>query len=270
MGANFAEKPRCTKRRVMLAHVGGLGTYRQLASIGEIGMFLAPLALRSSGYADYVSAFAQRAFTILDSGALEVAMGTERGAVCDRDFLEIGVALGVHEMVAPDCPDDPRGSTMRTLCFVRKWHRVPESERPQLMVVPHGRDLSEWLANAARIMRRVARCTLGIPRLLAQRTGKGDPAFRVFLAETLSKAFNGISIHLLGAGAEFMKEYPFIASARHIRSQDSTFLHRYGTTGLDPNEHYAPPVILSEVRTPPGFHVRVMRVQRDLDAIAKG
>jgi len=138
------------------------------------------------------------------------------------------------------------------------------------MIVPHGRSRSEWLRNADTLVREVGRCTVGIPRLLSARCGDGTGGFRVRLAAAVKQRHPQVDVHLLGAGEDFLVELSMLRETPHVRSVDSTFLHRYGYSGADPNRVYVPPLPLNDPAIPNGFEARVCRLARTLNSALRG
>ena len=210
---------------------------------------------------------ASRKFTILDCGALEVAIGTEASETALKDILEISQEYGVSEVICPDTPTDPHSSLKRSMDFIHLWKALPsEALRPRLMLVPHALSVDAWLAKAEYMIRQVSQCTVGIPRIFAKQCGGDNPTFRVMLANMLHNAFPWVQIHFLGAGENFLDELPHIKSCKIIRSVDSTFIHRHVITGTDPTTAYARPVSLRDTSCPPELIKRTQKLRQVMHA----
>ncbi len=260
-----------TARNIKFAHVGSLATVDVLSPHSDMEMFLAPLALRSHQYADYCAKRSQSVFTTLDSGALEVSIGTESAELTDIELLDLAIDLGVQEVVCSDCPNDPSKSLLRTRDFIRAWSRLPNDRRPQLMIVPHGTSYVEWAENAHKLIQQVGSCTVGIPRLFSARCSNGRPEFRIEIAAELKRRYPRIDVHLLGAGREFLLELRMLGSHGSVRSLDSTFLHRYAYTGEDPFSTYVAPLKMSDsVAAPIEFQARASRLSALIEAALEG
>ena len=236
-----------------LAHVGSVRTSGTLASLSDIHMLLAPLAEASSSYRSLCRRLASDAYTILDSGALELSEGTSFREFSPQELLDIALDLRVHEVVASDVPHDPKGSLCRTRQFIKLWHRLPQNARLHLMVVPHARTLTKWVKNALSLISEAPLCTVGIPRRVISLLSGSLVDDRVCLAEILRAVVPGTAVHLLGAGPEFLRELIAIGRTSGIRSMDSTFVHRYATLGADPLNEYVRPLSLVSAYVPVGF-----------------
>lgn len=241
---------------VAIANVGSLGTTELLAQFADIDMFLAPLAVCSASYARHCALRSRTAYTILDSGALEVAIGTECTEIGPDELLDLAMTLGVREVVATDSPHEPRASLMRTCECIEAWHRLPRTSRPRLMVVPHGTSSADWLDNASKLIRRVGTCTVGIPRVLAQYCAADTSLFRVDLSLKLRCKHPDVDVHLLGAGPDFLEELEAVKGSGTIRSVDSTFVHRYAFTGTPADGEYVKPLRLRDSTVPIGYMAR--------------
>lgn len=250
---------------VNFAHIGSLGTYSILSSFCDIGMFQAHLIQCDNNYAYFCKQQSKRYYTILDSGALEVALGIENIEVSDNILIEMSFAVSASEVVCPDCPADPLKSIIRSKEFIRIWQLIPKNIRPNLMIVPHGYTVNKWLSNAEELISLAKSCVVGIPRLLAQICGQGFPRFRIDLAERIVSKYPGISVHLLGAGDNILDEVALFKNTSSIRSIDSTFIHRYLISGEDPLTKYSPPHSLRSYKIPD----RCLQRIRFLDGIMK-
>ncbi|MFC1682731.1 hypothetical protein ACFL0G_00805 [Candidatus Zixiibacteriota bacterium] len=256
-------------RETAFIHVGSLGTYKFLSKLGEYNMFLAPLVQYDNSYAEYCRERSRESYTVLDSGALEIFIGTEKVDVNDERLLNMCIDLGVSEIVCPDWPMNAKESLVRSKSFVKSWRKLQDNLRPKLMFVPHGRTTKEWYSNAETLISEVSSCTIGIPRIFANMCKPEDPKFRISIAERLMLAFPKVDVHLLGAGMNFLEEIPFIRQSNRIRSIDSTFIHRYIVTDLNPLAEYAPPVPLKDTSVPNNSRVRAIAMQSILQQTNK-
>ncbi len=229
-----------------IIHVGGLGTHDEIAKHNRCHLFLAPLALDNNKYSQFCTKTSNAAFCILDCGSFEMALGTEDKEVSDALLLEMAINLGIHEVVCPDCPSDPQGSFSRSCDFIRLWAKLPKRVRPRLMIVPHGRTFIEWTENAHRLVKLVEKCTLGIPRILAEACDPSNAYFRITVAQQIRKAYPLVAIHLLGGGRNLLEELCCLRNNSTVRSLDTTFIHRYACSGKNPKKEYAAP---SELRS---------------------
>lgn len=252
-------------KNIKFAHIGSLGTYRILSSLADFDMFLASLLMRDCRYAEFCKERSLKRYTILDTGALELIVGTEWIDVSSEHLIDMALSLGVREVVCPDMPDDPKVSFQKSQEFIRRWFTKCSEARIRLMVVPHGRNLQEWFTNANKLISLIDKCTVGIPRLLANSCSSNDPGFRIRVARKLKEAYPHISIHLLGAGRQFCRELCYLREAYYIRSLDSTFIHRYAFSESDPLKEYTPPMTLSETNVPFSFNRRAMDLKKCID-----
>lgn len=230
---------------IKIAHVGSIGCYKELISLSQINMFLAPLSSYSKIYEAFISEESNKKFTILDSGSFEISLGTEKKNFTEKEYLELSLDLGVHEIVCPDIPGNPSESRKATLSFIKYWKTV-KYKKPNLMVVPHGKNLIQWLANAEDFIKLVDNCTIGIPRILSEMCNDNSPKFRLKIAQLIERKFPYTKIHLLGAGKDIILESYHLKSTKisNIRSMDNTFIQRYLSNNIDPSCEYAPPIVL--------------------------
>jgi hypothetical protein len=241
--------------KTTFVHVGSLGTYRILSTLSTVHLFHANLAKINSDYLRLYSQLSMSQYTIMDSGSFELALGTTKSDTSELDFLDLALTTGAREIICPDCPFDPHKSTLVSKDFIAKWKRLPNTYRPRLMVVPHGRTLSEWYSNAAMLVAGAQECTIGIPRILCDMVGTVDPSFRLQVAMNLRKKIPNHHVHLLGAGKSILEELELLkkVSAGIVRSLDSTFILRYTSAGSTPERGYAHPVPLQTTSTPNNF-----------------
>ncbi len=250
---------------IQFAHIGSIGTAELLSVHNDLEMFLAPLVIRCEKYASYCKSRSKDIYTILDSGVLELFSGTENIEVSGKQLLELAISMDINEIVCPDSPDDPRGSLLLTKDFIKLWRKLSENEKPQLMIVPHGKDFREWMSNANKLIHDVGKCTVGIPRLFAKNCGEGQADFRGNIAKKMTQSYRNVSVHLLGAGDNFLLELSTLNENHSIRSIDSTFVHRYASTKLDPEYSYVSPIELNNDSIPINFEKTVISLIKKLE-----
>lgn len=239
-------------------HVGSIATYKEISRFSSNQMIQAPLANANSEYHDFYRGLSETQYTILDSGAFEVALKTERNEILDREFIDIGLSIRAHELVCLDAPLEEGASQLRSLSFIRLWRQIPLHIRPQLMVVPHGKTVREWFSNAESLIKAAGKCTVGIPRILGQRSACPRVDLRVRVAETLKSRAPDIMVHFLGAGPNILDELGLLRRyPRLVRSLDCTLLLRHATSGVSPLVSYSPPVVLNSTHTPINLQTRV-------------
>lgn len=254
---------------ILLANIGSEGTASLLSTYNDIEMFLAPLVINNHAYEIHCRNRVNETFTILDSGSFELFLGTSYQEFGAQDFLELAMNLGVDEVVSLDKPDDPQYSFYRTTEFIDAWQKLPVTERPCLMVVPHGKTISQWFLNAEKLLSKVGTCTVGIPRIFAQRCNQGDSSFRVKVGEQIIKSYPFVSVHILGAGPDFLSELYWLKGRTSIRSIDSTFVHRYSSVPTDPFEMYVEPLPLSDGSVPRGYEEQAYFLNKRIHSILR-
>ncbi len=234
-------------KRINYCHVGSLGSYKDLAQLGDSSLFLAPLVDFDIQYAEFFKNQARSQFTILDPGSLELAIGTEKKEINEVSLLKMAFELNVSEVICPDMPFDPEDSLKRSLSFLKLLRIKENHDQLRVMIVPHGRTVKEWLENCEILVKTIGKCTVGIPRVLAKATSNFDALFRHKIGQLVVAKFPNVEIHLLGAGTNFLDELDALKTNNlSIRSLDNTFLHRYSKCSIDPQSSYVPPVRLKD------------------------
>ncbi|MFC2132281.1 hypothetical protein ACFLRG_00635 [Bacteroidota bacterium] len=245
-------------------HIGSLGSYSYLTQFSKIHLFLAPLALHDSAYSKYFSTKSNEGnYTILDTGALELSLGTEQVELRDQHFLEMACDLYANEIVCPDEPLNPQSSLRRSLSFVKGYKALKDYQKPNIMFVPQGTNIKEWLCNFEILYKEIPNGTVGIPRLLSEKYHSTEQNIRINISKILKKKFKNIQIHFLGAGRLFLHELELIKKSDGlIRSIDTSFLHRYAFSNQDPKTIYAKPVPMRNKLLPKDYRININNLHK--------
>ncbi len=110
-------------------------------------------------YMATVAAITRGDFVILDNGAAE---GDQ--FVSGRELVEMAIALGVDEVVAPDILRKGEGSWLRTQAFLDDWTDELRSHGIDIMAVPQGETFRIWWDYLDIIMEDKRVNTIGIPK----------------------------------------------------------------------------------------------------------
>lgn len=129
-------------------------------------------------------------FVILDNGANE---GVE---VDDSYLVQFGMSNGVSEIVAPDQPRDGVESTARTMEFVARHGQYIREGGRQLMGVPHGTYVAQWLENMHTMAPYVT--TIGISKKVEEFIDRWNLAYLTYRYNYTRGNFTK-QVHLLGA-----------------------------------------------------------------------
>lgn len=216
------------------------------ASRGDILMCLAQLlnASLDPSYDETMSRLRSKKFALLDNGANEGQPLTgEALAYIDKIFEP-------DELVLPDVLGNADETYKTSTEYLRVFGRAGAS----YMGVVQGTNRSELQSLIARYAKVSSITTLGLPRLLLDRTYH---AIRLDMATWVDTNFpNRFQVHFLGASSTWLKE-PYFASkyGTPARSIDTSLPFNYGLAGVRIEDYQG--VTDKKIDRPEGYFERM-------------
>lgn len=162
----------------------------------------------------------KQSYSILDNSVIELQSAVDTNMI--KEALAITRARTV---VLPDVLEDGKASLAATMEVYEDWHELfgnywdPSKAKAELMFVPQGKDLHDWIACLEFGLRSMADCPpvwIGIPRNTTDRIC----ASRAQLATIVKAIYPQAMIHLLGFSDNLADD---LISAKHpgVNSIDS-------------------------------------------------
>jgi len=143
-------------------------------------------------------------FIMVDNGAAEGEL------VLNETLIDIAEAVSADEVVLPDVLRDSSGTLSRSTASSILW-AIPHTKR---VIVPQGRNWSEWIACLENLLSRCNPATIGVAKWLEELPGGRKKALEIIYQR---RYHHRCRIHLLGAARDFMTEmrelnFPFVRS----------------------------------------------------------
>lgn len=215
-----------------VTEVAVIGPPSTLHLIGPapIQMALAHVVLEDRSYAEwYRGAHNRGDYVIMDNGAAE----DERLSL--EDVIRAAELCGADEIVIPDVLGDAEQSIVLAEYTANYLWRHWAREAFNWMIVPHGRDLLEWIECYGRMLQYVHTIganTVGVPKYIEGMNGEGGRAKAVQLLCNANIMRWGRDIHLLGVHSEPFRELEAAVGVfPHIRSIDTCAPIAYAQQG---------------------------------------
>ena len=183
-------------------------------------MCLAHLVLEDYRYSSFFKRMSKEGkYVIMDNGA------AEGKNLSDKELLKAYEEISPSEIILPDILKDGERTLFRSLNFYEDNRKYIENYN--IMIVPQGKDRTEWLEYKDKMLDEIPANCIGVPKWL----GSGKRFSRISIMESMWRCH--IPIHLLGCseGPSIINEC-YRANAK-VRSCDSAFAYICAKTGVD-------------------------------------
>jgi len=218
---------------MQLAIITPTSELSRFATLGDIHLVLAQIALGDSAYANYY--IGEKKFKILDNGLFEEGRG-----LTPKELVGAAELIQPDEVVLTDVLFDRKGTLEATIECYQVFKKLYKGKPLQFMAVPQADNVEDWVQSYIELsslpfVNTIGLSKLSIPNATKMSISKGRVAV---IDKYLSKLPNWTDKqhHLLGSSNLAVQELQhYRAKKGHIvslRSMDTSAPYVYGSNGL--------------------------------------
>lgn len=202
-------------------------------------MVLAHRFLTDRVYKDfYITQRERGAYIILDNGACEL-----KSSISDNKLVEAIRTLKPNLMVLPDVLNDGEATIQRSFQFLNSYKSLLKEHKTDLVAVPQGTTLSEWLASFDIFYRSPAIKVLGISSVKALNVELKAYFDRSDALEFLMNKgypFTDKKVHILGMGDSGHEEMKKLQRFKFVEGIDTSapVVHGYYSVKFTHGNNY--------------------------------